>query len=82
MAKSFKDLRKNIGEWQSPTGGWGSSVPAGHTAHTTDRMSVRTDLSAKAKRPSVKQLKKMTFTSAERINKGIHGFTLNDPNLI
>lgn len=82
MAKSFKDLRKSIGEWQDPRGGWGSSVPIGHTAHTTDRLSVRTDLSAKAKRPSVKQLKKMSFTASERMKKGIHGFTLNDPSVI
>ena len=73
MAKTFETFRKDVQEWSAPTA---------HTAHVTDRISVQTNKSAKAKRPNVKQLVKMPFTTKERKWKGIHGFTLNDPYTI
>lgn len=73
MSKSFEQLRQDLGEWTAPTA---------HTAHTTDRMSVRTDKSSTAKRPSVMQLQKKQFSRKERLKRGIHGFTLNDPTLV
>lgn len=63
MAKSYHDLRKSIGEWSAPTA---------HTGHVTDRISTRTDLSAKAKKPSVRQLKKLPMSKAEMEKRGIH----------
>jgi hypothetical protein len=68
MAKTFHDLLKSMTEW---------SVPTAHTAHVTDRMSTRTDLSRKAKKPSVRQLEKVPMTKAEREKKGIHFFQLD-----
>ena len=73
MAKTYHDLMNDVREWSTPTA---------HTAHVTDRMSVRTDKSAKAKRPNVIQLRKLPFTTKERKWKGIHGFTLNDPHTV
>jgi hypothetical protein len=67
MAKSYNDLLKSITEWSAPTA---------HTAHVTDRMSTKTGLSNKAKRPSVKQLEKLPMTKAEREKKGVHFFQL------
>ena len=67
MAKLYHDLLKDITEWSAPTA---------HTGHVTDRMSTRTDLSNKAKRPSVQQLKKLPMTKAEREKKGVHFFQL------
>jgi hypothetical protein len=69
MAKSYEDLLKNIREW---------SVPTAHTAHTTTVMSVRTDLSKKAKRPSVIQPQKIPFSKAEKEKRGIRFFQLKD----
>jgi hypothetical protein len=70
MAKSYKDFKKSMAEWATPTA---------HTAHTTTRLSVRTDKSKKAKRPSVIQQDKIPFTKLEKEKKGIH-FSLLSKN--
>jgi len=70
MSKSFDKLKQDVSEWSAPTA---------HTAHTTDRMSVRTNKSQTAKRPSVLQIPKKQYSKKEREKRGIHGFTLEDP---
>ena len=71
MSKSFDKLKQDVFEWTAPY--------AAHTAHVSDRISVRTDKSKTAKRPSVLQIPKKQYSKKEREKRGIHGFTLEDP---
>jgi len=69
MSKNYHDLIRSLEEWSAPTS---------HTARVTSRLSTRTDLSVKAKKPSVVQPTQIPFSKKEKARRGIHGFQIGE----
>jgi hypothetical protein len=66
MPKLYTDLLKSLEEWVA------------HTARVSSRLSTRTDLSIKAKKPSVIQPTQVPFSKKEKARRGIHGFQIGE----
>lgn len=69
MPKTFNEFMLNVTEWSSPTA---------HTARVTQRISVATGKSSKAKKPSVIQPTQLPISKSEKKRRGIHFFQLDD----
>lgn len=69
MPKNYDDLIRSLDEWSAPTA---------HTGRVSSRLSTRTDLSAKAKKPSVVQPTQLPFSKKEKARRGIHGFQIGE----